>query len=59
MDFTQEHEEHKVVHAFLHEFLDVVRKGQQDPAVVDVGALRRLVEDNRGPLVRTLTTTRL
>ena len=54
MNFAQEQEEHKVVHAFLHEFLAVVWKGQQDPAAVDIDALRQLVEEGKGPLVRAL-----
>ncbi|VDC00751.1 unnamed protein product [Peniophora sp. CBMAI 1063] len=51
MSFSQEHEEHKVVHAFLGKFLAVVRKGQQDPAAADIDELRRLVEEGTEPLV--------
>lgn len=54
LNFTQEHEQHKVVHAFLDKFLAAIRKGQQHPAAVDIEALRQLIEEGKGPLVRAL-----
>ncbi|KZV70217.1 hypothetical protein PENSPDRAFT_632032 [Peniophora sp. CONT] len=51
MNFAQEAEQHKGVHAFVDNFLAVVRKGQQDPASVDLDELRRLVDEGRGPLI--------
>ena len=56
MNFTPEHEQHKTIHAFLGNFLAIVRKGRQDPASADIDELRRLVKEGRAPLVRSAVT---
>lgn len=52
MDFSHEKEQHETVHAFLDDFLAVVREAQKDVAKFDAGKLQQMLLDAEGPMVR-------
>lgn len=54
MDFSHEHEQHEAVHAFLSDFLAVVRAAKADAATFDAAQLKAKMLGSHDAIVRIL-----
>lgn len=54
LNFSQEVEEHKVIHAKLDEILGHLTAAKADPSKFDAPKLKSMMDDFRDPLVRQL-----
>ena len=51
MDFSNEHEQHKGIHDFLTNFLQIIHEAQTDAKKFDPSALTKLMEASKHVMV--------